>query len=342
MLSSEFGFGCSGGNQSPQLAGREHPEGTRSFSVTCYDPDAPTGSGFWHWVVVNIPASVTELPLEAGNPSVGQAAQPARCRCAPTSARRATAARARPKATTRTATCFTVFAVGADQLPVTADTSAAVVGFQLHFNTLAKATLWACSSTERASTHGWRRSGEKIRPLLHVSAASLAHALAMGSSILNPGTGSALTSGLIALAIAALVIARQFSTRRVVSSWTLIPPIGLFVYGLTGIGSLDATGFALLGVNVLLALGFGVARASTMRIWTSSRGELLMRGTVLTLVLWALTIGARLGVYAFERSAGLGLPSSGAALLIPAAVTLGAQILAVYLRSQRVRLAASV
>jgi hypothetical protein len=164
----------------------------------------------------------------------------------------------------------------------------------------------------------------------------------MGSSILNPGTGSALTSGLIALAIAALVIARQFSTRRVVSSWTLIPPIGLFVYGLTGIGSLDATGFALLGVNVLLALGFGVARASTMRIWTSSRGELLMRGTVLTLVLWALTIGARLGVYAVERSAGLGLPSTGAALLIPAAVTLGALIVAVYLRSQRVRLAASV
>ena len=158
---------------------------------------------------------------------------------------------------------------------------------------------------------------------------------------MNPGTTSALTSGLIALAIAALVIVRQFSTRRVLSSWTVIPPLGLLVYGLTGLGTLDATGFALLGVNVLLAAGFGVARASTMRIWSAANGQVLMRGTPLTLALWALTIGARLAVYAVERGVGLGLPSTGAALLIPAAVTLGAQTLATYVRSQRVRLAAS-
>jgi Raf kinase inhibitor-like YbhB/YbcL family protein len=61
------GFGCTGDNISPALRWRNAPVGTRSFSLQMYDPDAPTGSGFWHWAVYNIPASVTELAQGAGN-----------------------------------------------------------------------------------------------------------------------------------------------------------------------------------------------------------------------------------------------------------------------------------
>jgi Raf kinase inhibitor-like YbhB/YbcL family protein len=62
------GFGCTGDNLSPELSWADFPKDTKSFAITAYDPDAPTGSGWWHWVLVNIPAEVNQIVTGAGNP----------------------------------------------------------------------------------------------------------------------------------------------------------------------------------------------------------------------------------------------------------------------------------
>ena len=64
------GMGCRGKNESPALNWTDPPAGTRSLALTVYDPDAPTGSGWWHWIVINLPPSLRKLPLKAGDPQV--------------------------------------------------------------------------------------------------------------------------------------------------------------------------------------------------------------------------------------------------------------------------------
>ncbi|MCX7296895.1 MAG: YbhB/YbcL family Raf kinase inhibitor-like protein [Hyphomicrobiales bacterium] len=138
ILSADFGFGCAGGNTSPHLAWSGAPAGTKSFAVTCYDPDAPTGSGFWHWLVVNIPADVTELKLGAG--SAGGTLPKGALMTRTDFGKPGYGGPCSPEGDHPHRYFFTVFAVG-DTLDVGADTSAAVVGFNLHFKTLAKAAI---------------------------------------------------------------------------------------------------------------------------------------------------------------------------------------------------------
>jgi Raf kinase inhibitor-like YbhB/YbcL family protein len=137
VLSENFGFGCAGGNVSPQLSWSGAPDGTKSFAITCYDPDAPTGSGFWHWVVVNIPADVTSLAAGASGGALPAGALETRT----DTGQPGYAGPCPPEGDHPHRYIFTVFAVKEESLPVEVDTSAAVVGFQLHFTTLAKATL---------------------------------------------------------------------------------------------------------------------------------------------------------------------------------------------------------
>lgn len=139
VLSAEYGFGCEGGNRSPQLSWSGAPEGTKSFAVTCYDPDAPTGSGFWHWVVINIPPDVNELPAGAGNPggSLPQGAQQTNTDFG----QPGYGGPCPPPGHGQHHYQFTVFAVSQETLPVQASSPAAQVGFNLYFNTLDKATI---------------------------------------------------------------------------------------------------------------------------------------------------------------------------------------------------------
>ncbi len=138
ILSEDFGFGCAGGNQSPHLAWSGVPEGTKSFAVTCYDPDAPTGSGFWHWLVVNIPPDVRELPLGAGS-QAGKLPKGA-LMTRTDFGKPGYGGPCPPEGDHPHRYFFTVFAVR-EMLDVQADTSAAVVGFNLHFKTIEKAAI---------------------------------------------------------------------------------------------------------------------------------------------------------------------------------------------------------
>ncbi|MCD2179933.1 YbhB/YbcL family Raf kinase inhibitor-like protein [Rhizobium sp. C1] len=133
------GFGCDGGNVSPQLSWSGAPKGTKSFAISAYDPDAPTGSGWWHWNVVNIPASVNTIDLAAsgngrmpagsveltndyGVPGFGGACPP-------------------PGEVHRY--IFTVHALSAERLDLPRNASNALAGFMIGASTIASAHITA-------------------------------------------------------------------------------------------------------------------------------------------------------------------------------------------------------
>ena len=136
------GFGCAGENKSPALKWSGAPKDSKSFAVNVYDPDAPTGSGWWHWFVINIPVGVTELKADAG--AVGGANLPKG------------AAHVRidygvagwggvcpPEGDPPHRYIFTVHALKVDKLDIPADATAALAGFMVNANTIAKASFTA-------------------------------------------------------------------------------------------------------------------------------------------------------------------------------------------------------
>jgi Raf kinase inhibitor-like YbhB/YbcL family protein len=131
------GFGCTGKNISPQLSWTDAPKETKSFAITAYDPDAPTGSGWWHWVVFNIPTSVTSIAegikpskwpegviqsnTDFGKPGFGGACP--------------------PKGDEKHRYIFKVFALNADKLPLNSGVTAATVGFYINNHKIDEAQI---------------------------------------------------------------------------------------------------------------------------------------------------------------------------------------------------------
>ncbi len=139
------GMGCTGNNLSPELQWSGAPAGTKSFAVTAYDPDAPTGSGWWHWVVYNIPATVTKLDRGAGDASKNLlpagAVQGNTDFGAP-----GYGGPCPPPGDKPHHYIFTVYALNTDKLDLPAGATAAYVGFNLHGHAIAKAKLTALYS----------------------------------------------------------------------------------------------------------------------------------------------------------------------------------------------------
>ncbi len=136
------GFGCQGGNISPALHWKGAPADTKSFAVTVYDPDAPTGSGWWHWVIFNIPVNVTNLTKDAGNTQAGLT--PAGSIQSRTDFGKPGYGGPCPPAGDKSHRYrFTVYALKTDKLPLDESAPAAMVGFYLHQNLIKKAVLKA-------------------------------------------------------------------------------------------------------------------------------------------------------------------------------------------------------
>ncbi|BBY97746.1 YbhB/YbcL family Raf kinase inhibitor-like protein [Mycolicibacterium fallax] len=131
-------FGAGGQDVSPQLSWSGFPEQTRSFAVTVYDPDAPTASGFWHWAVANLPATVTDLPAGVGDGSLlpGDALT-----LANDAGLRRYLGAAPPAGHGVHRYIVAVHAVGVERLDIPADATPAFLGFNLFGNAIARALL---------------------------------------------------------------------------------------------------------------------------------------------------------------------------------------------------------
>ena len=130
------GFGCSGENISPELSWKDAPKGTKSFAVTVYDPDAPTGSGWWHWVVFDISKDKFILPSGFGNSESKDVIQ-----SMTDFGKTGFGGACPPKGDKAHRYIFTVHALDIETISLDKNSNPALVGYYLNAHSLAKASL---------------------------------------------------------------------------------------------------------------------------------------------------------------------------------------------------------
>jgi Raf kinase inhibitor-like YbhB/YbcL family protein len=134
------GFGCKGENISPQLSWSNAPTGTKSFAITIYDEDAPTGSGWWHWLVFDIPSNTTELKQGAGNVNL-KLAPPSAIQSITDFRTTGYGGPCPPEGHGPHKYTITVFALKVDKLGLDANANPALVGFMLKQNSIEQASI---------------------------------------------------------------------------------------------------------------------------------------------------------------------------------------------------------
>lgn len=134
------GFGCSGQNISPALAWKNFPPETKSFALMVYDPDAPTGSGWWHWIVYNIPAKVNSLPAGAGK-AEGSLLPQGAVQSNTDFGSHGYGGPCPPKGDKPHRYVFTIFALKVEKLQLPPNASGAMVGFVVRQNAIGKTSL---------------------------------------------------------------------------------------------------------------------------------------------------------------------------------------------------------
>lgn len=136
------GFGCNGSNRAPALAWKDAPQGTQSFAVTVYDPDAPTGSGWWHWVLFNLPADTRSVAATAGQ-SGGAALPKGTIQSLTDYGHPGFGGACPPPGDKPHRYIFTVHALKVPRLELDNKAMPALVGYLLNANSLGKASLTA-------------------------------------------------------------------------------------------------------------------------------------------------------------------------------------------------------
>ncbi|WOF21737.1 YbhB/YbcL family Raf kinase inhibitor-like protein [Microbacterium betulae] len=138
---AQWGAGGGGSDTSPQLSWSGVPDDTRSFAVSCFDPDAPTASGYWHWAVHDIPVDVTSLAAGAAEAAPGTTLRN-------DAGLRGYVGAAPPPGTGVHRYFFVVDALDVDHLDIAPDATPAVLGFQRHFHALARGVLVATATND--------------------------------------------------------------------------------------------------------------------------------------------------------------------------------------------------